>query len=189
MGEIEFWVENGKLLAVGKAKPGAGPAMWTAFSKILKAVASSETGKKFLTQASEDRLREMIFISMFAGVGGTSDTVAAAMEVLKDSTKVPLFWKDPSSFIKEVARVYPAVAGIAFRQHKEQTVTLGNGRSRTIKKGELVYNWNAGANVDPTVFGGPEQSSEYAHTFDPTRENLDRMITLNAEWGEILKCS
>lgn len=35
----------------------------------------------------------------------------------------------------------------------------------------------AAANVDPTIFGGPDNSLEYAMTFIPGRENADRTMT------------
>jgi len=196
LASVLGWVKGAKPCAVGKCKPGAGRSTQDYFDKVFGAVAASEAGGAYLKAAAdrgfqepEQRLREMLFITMFAGIGGTSDTVVSTIHVLdKDKHLAELFWKGPRSFVIESARLYPAVAGMALLANEDRTLTFGNGRKHELKKGDFVQNWNAAANVDPTVFGGPGKSEAYARKFDPSRENLERMMTWNGELGEILAC-
>ncbi|CAE8627487.1 unnamed protein product [Polarella glacialis] len=193
---IESWLKVAKPCAANKCPPGAGKGTADAFDKVFAEVAASRVGKDYLKAAAErnfedpeGRLREVMFITFFAGIGGTSDTVSAALFLISSNQDMlPLFQKDPRAFMIEVARLYPAVAGMTLLTDEDHELTLGNGRKYHMKVGEYVMNWNAAANVDPTVFGGPNKSEAYARSFNPGRDNLERMVTFNGELGQILAC-
>merc|ERR1712176_1321144 len=105
----------------------------------------------------EMRLREVLFVSLFFGVGGTRDQVAAALYIIrKDKHLLSSFWKDPRAFVVEAARLYPGVGGmdIVLRSNAS-TTTLGNGRVVQTRAGDRVVVWTAAGNRDPNVFGGP----------------------------------
>jgi hypothetical protein len=199
MDDIKFWVSNAKPVAVNKGVPGIGPIAQPRFEKIFKHLEHSVVGKQFVKKAAQigsklkeptDMLREMLFITLFAGIGGTGDTVSSAMTLLNgDDSKVALFWQDPHSFMLEIARLFPAVAGTSGLSYKDETFTLGNGRVYDVPKGTFWYSWTAGANIDPTVFGGPDQSAAYAKKFDPQRDNVDSMMTFTGEFRNIIKCN
>jgi len=194
---VHKWADYGKACAVGKCQPGTdGPTVWGTFTKILASIEETQVGKAFLEAASqygfaepEARLKEILFITNFAGVGGTSDNVGAALyAVHKDPTMRQLFWENPESFVIEAARLYPGVAGMLTINNKHRTLTLGNGRVVEAPAGQEFYTWNSAGNIDPTVFGGPQQSQEYARQFHPDRQNLTKMLTWNAELDRILAC-
>ena len=65
---------------------------------------------------------------------------------------------------------------------RDSVIKTGSGRDVEIRKGEKVFTWSSGANRDPTVFG------EDAGTFRPGRENAERLLTWNNEYGEIREC-
>ncbi len=48
-------------------------------------------------QEPKDRLKKMLFITMFAGIGGTSDTVVDTIHFLDKFNNVDLFWKAPGT--------------------------------------------------------------------------------------------
>lgn len=199
LDDVAGWFEKAGPMAVGKGIPGSGPAGLLAFQRIAKHVEESAGGKQFLEKAAQSgikekdpkgMLHELLFIMLFAGNGGTGDTVKAMLSIIhNDEALVSVFWNDPKSFVLEAARLYPAVAGLGAVQHESSLMTLGNGRKYQVNKGDFFYNWNAGANVDPNVFGGADKSKERALEFDPKRENVDRMMTFNGEFGKILKCN
>lgn len=45
-----------------------------------------------------------------------------------------------------------------------------------------------GANHDPAVFGGPENSQEYAMQWKPGRENAKKIMTWGNELADIKSC-
>jgi cytochrome P450 len=66
----------------------------------------------------------MLFITLFAGIGGTSDTVVAIQyHINNNANALKLFWKDPKAFIIEGARLYPAVAGMSGLAHEDYSVS------------------------------------------------------------------
>ena len=87
---------------------------------IERLVFASEVGQKYLAKAEETlgngeaRLREVIFISMFAGYGGTGTLCRYTVtHILADPARyIPLFKKDPEAFVLESARLWPSVAGM-----------------------------------------------------------------------------
>ena len=87
---------------------------------IERLVFASEVGQKYLAKAeetlgnSEARLREIIFVSMFAGYGGTGGLCRYTVtQILKDPARyIALFKKDPEAFVLESARLYPPVGGM-----------------------------------------------------------------------------
>lgn len=199
LASMQDWAEVMKPCAANKCAciPATCKATRAFFDHMLKRLSESAVGNIYLAEAKSrgwsepaDRLREMLFITLFAGFGGTGDTAwASVVKLNSDAPKmVPLFQKDPEAFILEIARVYPGVAGMVNLAPRSQKVTLGNGRDYTLKEDEAYMNWNAGANVDPTVFGGPSKSEEYANEFRPGREMADRVMTFNGEIREIRSC-
>jgi hypothetical protein len=199
LANMHEWAEVMKPCAANKCAcvPQTCKSTRAFFDHMTKRLSESAVGKKYLADAKSrgwpdpaDRLREILFITLFAGFGGTGDTAWFAIWKLNgDAPKMlPLFRKDPEAFILEVARVYPAVAGMTFQAPRSEKVTLGNGRVYSLNEDDYIMNWNAGANIDPTVFGGPSKSEEYALEFRTGRENADRVMTWNGELREIRSC-
>ena len=170
-------------------------------------VFNSEIGKRFLVKAAESglsggaasRLKEIVFIAMFAGYGGTGTLCRYTVQhILKDTpANVALYKQDPSAFVLEAARLYPSVAGMnPFVFTDAVTVTLGTGRKLSRAVGDLGLIHSTGANLDPAIFGsaasGDGASSEWeesdAAAFRPGRANADRLLTWNNELRAIRSC-
>lgn len=197
LDDVHSWVDNAKACSISKCKPFVGANHWDTFVRIASVVEKTDVGKAYVEEAKKrgfdepaNRLREMVFITLFAGVGGTGDNVAAALYITsKDDKLRPMFWKNPEAFVREAARLHPGVAGMLTKSAKRRTINFGNGRVYDSPEGDYFYAWNSAGGVDPTVFGGSEKSAAYALSFDPERENLERMLTFNAELGNILACN
>lgn len=197
LDDVHMWLDGAKPCAVGKCKPFTGTNVWETFTRIASVVEKTDMGKTYMEEAKKrgfdkpvDRLMEMVFITLFAGAGGTGDNVATALYMVSKNDKLrPMFWKNPDAFVREAARLAPGVAGMLTKTVKPRTITFGNGRVHNAAEGDYFYVWNSAGGVDPTVFGGPEKSEAYALTFDPEREHLDKMLTFNGELGNILACN
>merc|ERR1739841_474477 len=85
--------------------------------------------------------------------------------------------------MKESARINPPVGGIVYAHRKDATLGRTSGRKPninvTVKNGDLAFLWILSANTDPSVFGGKEKSSDYAFSFDPSRDNLGKIVSWN----------
>lgn len=99
------------------------------------------------------------------------------------------FLNDPEATVLESARLYPPVAGYnPFKIREDKTYKLKTGHTVTQKAGDFGVLINNQAHHDPTVFGGGKNDGEYAKKFDPTRPNLDRVLTWGNELRDIRKC-
>merc|ERR1711918_227463 len=99
-----------------------------------------------------------------------------------------MYLADKVAFLKESARLNPPVGGIVLPSHMDVDVTVDGDLAGTRLKfsaGEDGALWIPNANKDPKVFGGASQSVEYAFKFDPTRENLDKIMTWNGLLDDI----
>jgi cytochrome P450 len=159
-------------------------------------VAASETGQRFMTLASEkgmnttERLHELTAVLMFAGVGGTSSYTVSTIKLLRSNPEryVPLYLANKSAFLKEAARLYPPVGGLAIVAREGRSVPMSGdlaGLNLTFTPGEIGGAWIPSANTDPAVFGGAERSATYAQSFDPQRDNLNKIMTWNGMLDDI----
>eukprot|EP00929_Paragymnodinium_shiwhaense_P034296 TRINITY_DN18683_c0_g1_i1.p1 TRINITY_DN18683_c0_g1~~TRINITY_DN18683_c0_g1_i1.p1 ORF type:complete len:485 (-),score=95.74 TRINITY_DN18683_c0_g1_i1:366-1820(-) len=157
---------------------------------------STERAKKFIAQAHEEgildgkaELRHFIFGLAFAGLLGAPQMAEAIINMIASNPKfyVPLFRKDPEAFMLEAARWQVTVGGMIFLHNKEHKFTF-NGKEHTEQPGDYGVTWNAGHNLDPAIFGGPNKDPEYAKKFIPGRENADRLMTWNNELRDVRKC-
>jgi hypothetical protein len=165
--------------------------------KTLKAViGDSQTGKNFVKMSdsrgynTDERLTELTAVLMFAGFGGTSAYAVQTIERIRSDPAlyVPMYLKDKVAFLKESARLNPPVGGIVLPSHLDMDVTMGgdmSGKQVKFSKDDLGVLWIPNANKDPKVFGGPDNSAEYALKFDPTRENLNKIMTWNGLLDDI----
>lgn len=167
------------------------------FAKLVKTLAGSTVGKRYLRDAKKRglhepmaRLREMVFLTLYFGYGGTGDTTLAAVSMLNSDRAgiLPIFYKDPYAFVLEIARLYPGVAGTTAVSGSSHVASLGNGRAYNVTEGDRFTNWNAAANIDATIFGGENISDSYATEFHPERENAERLLTFNGELLEMRRC-
>eukprot|EP01045_Picozoa_sp_COSAG04_P008932 COSAG04_NODE_505_length_13342_cov_2.786529_10_plen_369_part_00 len=108
------------VLGVFGKNVAAGARLAEIRAPIERLVFASEVGQKYLAKAEKElgngeaRLREVIFISMFAGYGGTGTLCRYTVtHILTDPARyIPLFKKDPEAFVLESARLWPSVAGM-----------------------------------------------------------------------------
>eukprot|EP00756_Hemistasia_phaeocysticola_P047466 Hpha_TRINITY_DN2169_c0_g1::TRINITY_DN2169_c0_g1_i1::g.42367::m.42367 len=160
------------------------------YARVQSLLRDSEIGRGFLKQAEERgmnpdaRLEELVGVVLFAGYGGTSAfTTSTIRRINRDpSLYVPMYLKNKAAFLKESARLEPPVGGLVYVSGSTHTNKYGGdlkGWSSEVKKGDLAVAWIPTANKDPRVFGGRAKSEAYAYQFDPTRENLDQIMTWN----------
>jgi len=150
-------------------------------------VARGEVGREFLALAEsrgmpgQTRLQDAIWVVLFAGFGGTSNLAIQTIKhiLANPGLNVPLLRKDVEAFMLEAARLYPPVGGmnpIELREPLE--LKLPAGKTVVAPVGTWGLTITSGANRDPTIFEDPE-------TFRPGRKNAERLLTWNAELGDI----
>lgn len=169
-------------------------AIYTEIKQVLRETA---VGKNFMDLGlakgmdMEERLHELVAVFLFAGFGGTSVYVQSTVERIRrdPDTMVPLYLNDKVAFLKESARLAPPVGGLLGRSGQDGSFVLTDGdfagQTLEYKKGDEIMLWIPTANKDPNVFGGPEKSIAYAYKFDPTRENLNKIMTWNGDLEDI----
>lgn len=169
---------------------GQGARLREIRGKITKKVYQGDIAKNLIAEAAKrgmngtQRLNEMIWITMFAGYGGTGNLAFETLKMVQaDPAKyVPMFRKNPRSFMIESSRMNPPVAGMnPFAFRKSQTFNLKNGRTLKVGNGDIGYILNSGANFDPRVFPNPKK-------FDMERPNVEKMLSWNNEIDEFAKC-
>lgn len=163
---------------------------------LKELIRKSDTGKNFVALSdergydTETRLTELTAILMFAGFGGTSAYAVSTLDRIRSDPAyyVPLYKKDRVAFLKESARLNPPVGGMVVNAHKDVHVSLDgdmSGKKLDVDAGQLGVMWIPNANKDVHVFGGPNKDEEYAFKFDPSRENLDKIMTWNGLLDDI----
>ncbi|CAJ1342911.1 unnamed protein product [Effrenium voratum] len=159
-------------------------------STVFQKVEAGEVGKSFMALATErsmygkQRLDEMVWIALFAGYGGTGNLAYETLRmILKDPSMIKLFRRDPDAFMLEAARVRPPVGGMNPYQFREpQEIPLPSaGRTWTARAGDLAFMLTSAANNDPLIFKDPS-------AFIPGRENAERLLSWNNEWGDFKSC-
>eukprot|EP01065_Artemidia_motanka_P032855 TRINITY_DN39828_c0_g1_i1.p1 TRINITY_DN39828_c0_g1~~TRINITY_DN39828_c0_g1_i1.p1 ORF type:complete len:483 (+),score=127.10 TRINITY_DN39828_c0_g1_i1:212-1450(+) len=163
-------------------------------------VGGSEIGRNFMRLAEErgmdasERLHELVCVVLFAGYGGTSTyTTTTVKRIRADPQRyVPMYKKDRDAFLKESARLAPPVGGLVYVagpcEGDACDLSVGGelkGVKAKLTPGKLAVAFIPSANKDPSVFGGKSQSEAYALEFDPTRENLDKIMTWNGLLNDI----
>jgi len=159
-------------------------------ASVMRKVELGEVAQKFMALAEErgmsgkERLDEMVWIALFAGYGGTSNLAYETLKMIrKDSKMVKLFRSDPLAFMLEAARIRPPVGGMNPVQYRKQAQIQFPSINRTwmAREGELAMMLSSGANHDPQIFKDP-------HDFRPGRENAERLLSWNNEWGDFKSC-
>ncbi|CAK9015418.1 Uncharacterized protein SCF082_LOCUS12748 [Durusdinium trenchii] len=159
-------------------------------ASVMRKVEQGDVARKFMELAEErgmpgkERLDEMVWIALFAGYGGTSNLAYETLKMIqKDPKLVKLFRADPDAFMLEAARVRPPVGGMNPVQYRNSTkISFSSiGKIWNAKTGELAMLLSSGANRDPQVFKNP-------HDFVPGRENAERLLSWNNEWGDFKSC-
>lgn len=159
-------------------------------SKVFKKVQQSQGGQKFMELAESrgmngtTRLQEAVWITMFAGYGGTSNLAFETIKlILKEPAKyTALFNKDPEAFMLEAVRMVPPVGGMnPYQVTKPQNVSVPSGNVHMLKPGDIGIVLTSGANRDPQVFEEPAD-------FSPGRDNADRVLSWNAEVRDFRTC-
>ena len=156
-------------------------------SEIAKEIV--RLGDQELEAGGEDMLRQVIFGSMFAGLGGTyhltSHTIA---RIRSDPNRyVEMYERDPQSFILEQARIDPPVTSYSSLTRSVTDVYIWPYGTLKAPIGTPQQMTIATANRDVKFFGGKSKSRSYADEFDPTRENLDKILSWNGVESEVAK--
>ena len=211
-------------------------------SKIAKKIV--KLGDQELEAGGDDMLRQVIFGSMFAGLGGTYHLTSHTISRIRSDPDryIPMYEHDPQSFILEQARIDPPVTSYSsltravtdlyiwpygtwcssacVRARSARTLVtslkyhcITHVFERTFSIVSIKYYeyysplssnvTNTGtlkapvgtpqqmtiatANRDVGIFGGKSQDRSYADKFDPTRENLDRILSWNGVESEVAK--
>ena len=157
---------------------------------VMRKVEPGEIAQKFISLAEDrgmpgkERLDEMVWIALFAGYGGTGNLAYETLRMIqKDPKLVKLFRSDPEAFMLEAARIRPPVGGmnpVQYRKSREINIP-SIGKTWPVKEGQLAMILSSGANRDPQVFKNP-------HEFKPGRENAERLLSWNNEWGDFKSC-
>lgn len=159
--------------------------------ELYNKIKDTESAKTFMSAAEaagldpKVQLFTMIWITMFAGYGGTGYTVFEGFNLVKTnpSKMLALFRKDPDNFVLEVSRLKPAVAGMNPLVLTEPlTVKRVDGATTTYPAGTWGGVLSSGANYDASIFPDP-------HDFRIDRPNHDRMMSFNNEVRDISKCN
>jgi len=174
----------------GKENIKGGETLAKIRKEIEGVIIPSNEGQKYIAGANErgmdglNRLREVIFISMFAGYGGTGGltTLSVAHLVGDPKNQVPLFFADTKAYMEECARFFPPVNGMnPYKVTDAFKGALSNGKEVDWPVGTFGMMSTSGANRDPAVFKDP-------NVFKPGRENGDRFMTFNNEYREVNAC-
>lgn len=159
-------------------------------ASVMRKVEPGEVAQSFMALAKErgmpgkERLDEMVWIALFAGYGGTSNLAYETLRMIrKDPKLVKLFRADPLAFMLEAARIRPPVGGMNPVQYrKPKQITFPSiGKTWSAREGELAMLLSSGANHDPQIFKDPDD-------FRPGRENAERLLSWNNEWGDFKTC-
>ena len=90
-----------------------------------------------------------------------------------------LYRNNKIAFIKESVRYIGLNPGVtSYVLPKDIKLKVAN-KQRTFYKGTNVLIQIGHCNRDIDIFGGDDKTFEYADTFDPTRENLDKILSWN----------
>lgn len=150
-------------------------------------VAAGPVGKQYLETArsrgmpAETRLRELVWIVMFAAFGGTGNLATMTLRhiMANPAKNVPIFRSDVDAFMLEAARLFPPVGGmnpIALRRPTQ--MLAGDASVVAVQAGAWGMTITTTANRDPFVFAEPD-------LFLPGRPLNDRLLTWNAELRHI----
>jgi hypothetical protein len=201
---LSEWLANMNPIAVAlsSGSPEKAARVKEINEYFFKAVGETAIGQQYITRCAEKkmdgekRLKEMVLVLFFAGVGGTSVLTQSTFNaILRDqATLVPAWKKDPDAVLLEGARLYPPVGGHnpmkATKADVMDEIKYKSGRKthNQIKEGDMFFSIMNTAHHDPAVFGGPDKDYEYAKKFIPGRENADRILTWGAELRDIKSC-
>ena len=117
-----------------------------------------------------------------AALGGTETPIWFAIEKFREDSRKygDLYSRNKIAFIKESVRYLGFNPGVtSYVLPKDMKLRVA-GKDRTFYEGTNVLIQMGLCNRDVTIFGGEEESFEYADSFDPTRENLDKILSWNA---------
>lgn len=167
--------------------------------KILKAVYryahSTSLGREMRSEAERRGWTKHKFVSilrrtvdsvLFSGLLPTGQLATAVLKRLRyqPSTEVPLFNRDPASYVLEVARLHPPITSVTSVVHEDTEFELRDETRFVLPRGATRQLVIALANMDPGVFGGAAHSRVYAESFDPGRENLNMSLSWNGLLGD-----
>jgi len=201
LGMLSEWLSKMNPIAIALSQGDAeGAAEVKKINEhFFERVQLTKIGRDFITRAAEQkmdgvkRLKEMVMVLFFAGVGGTSVLTECTMNmIMRERTKlVPEWKKDPQAVLLEGARLYPPVAGhnpMKAGPDNAKDLTFASGRKASMPAGSMHFSIINAAHHDPAIFGGPSQDMEYAKKFIPGRENSERILTWGAELAGIKSC-
>lgn len=134
-----------------------------------------------VSNGGDATLRQIIFGSMFAGLGGTYHLTSHAIRRIRSDpeTYVPMFRRRPKAFLVEQARLDPPVTSYSSLSRSGATVKVWPLGMFGAMKGTPQQMCIATANRDVDIFGGPDRDRAYADSFDPSRENLNQVLSWN----------
>ncbi len=129
-----------------------------------------------------DALNSITLIFIVAAFIGIDTPIWFGIEKFRNDAQKygELYRKDKSAFLKESVRVLGMKPGTTSYVLAEDIKLNIANQERTVYKGTAMLIMTGQCNRDVEIFGGAQQSFEYANSFDPTRENLDKIIAWNA---------
>ena len=156
-------------------------------SQVAKTIV--RLGDEELYAGGDDMLRQVIFGSMFAGLGGTYHLTSHTISRIRSDPDryIPMYERDPQSFILEQARIDPPVTSYSSLTRTVTDLYVWPYGTLKAPVGTPQQMTIATANRDLGVFGGKSQDQSYADKFDPTRENLDLVLSWNGVESEVAK--
>lgn len=117
---------------------------------------------------------------LFAGLIGTEHLVTHLLNRIHNEHNDNLWEKNTTAFILEHARLDPPVTSVTTLLNNDMhLITLNKNKNITIKARTRNQVGLSTANRDPTIWGGRYHSEKKALIFDPSRENLDRVMSWN----------
>jgi len=177
-------------------------------TKVYAAALATQVGKELHKTAvtkdgyskaeSDAMLMQLVDGFMFAGLLGTGHLVTHTLERIRQSPAiyVPMWHKNPKSFLLESARVDPPVTSVTAVLGEEQELSIASGWGGTgflktrVPNGSTVQLVISEANVDPSVFGGSGKTVQRALEFDPlgrSEQELNQILSWNGVHEQVTK--
>jgi hypothetical protein len=154
--------------------------------EVQEHIAGTPAGERLKCLAMEEfidprvLLRHVAFLFMFAGMEGTSHLSNHIIGRIRadPANMLPLWRNNSHSFLLEQARINPPVTSYTSMLQNELSVNLSGYDITLPSNTTTMQNLIITANRDPAVFG------LNAELFDPTRENLDKILSWNGIEGQ-----
>jgi hypothetical protein len=150
------------------------------------------TSEKYPDMNIEETIMQLADGFLFAGLLGTENLVSGLLERIRENNDRPEHYElwnvNPTKYILEHARLKPPVTSVTSLLTKDTNITLYDNHTIMLKAGTTNQLALSVANKDPLIWGGKYNSIRRANEFDPTRDNLHKVLSWNGPEGSPRRC-